>query len=352
VLEAASVANFRCIAAATLTFDANATGIVGANASGKTSLLEALYFLANGRSFRTPLKLELVKAGEKSARIVATHRDVSNRSIVAGVEFDQQSRQLRFNGQPASALELAQASPTQIIDPSIHRLLEEGSLRRRRLVDWGVFHVKPTFVDEWRRYQRSLVQRNAALRFDSSQLRPWTEALVEASVAVHTSRSTYITELAPLFRDMSLRLLGAPAELLYRRGWKEDVELGRALQDSRDRELRQRTTVVGPHRADLEIRWQSSLARKRVSRGQQKLLAAALILAQIQFRAATSTTPVCLLLDDPAAELDVDNLWRLLEAVAELPTQLVLTSLTQTDFQAIAPRTVFHVEQGRFSQVV
>jgi DNA replication and repair protein RecF len=352
VLAAVSVNNFRCISAATVTFAANATGIVGANASGKTSLLEALYFLANGRSFRTPLKSELVKAGEKSARIVANHRDVSKRGIVAGVEFDPQRRQLRLNGEPTSPLEIAQASPTQIIDPSIHRLLEEGSLRRRRLMDWGVFHVKPTFVDEWRRYQRSLVQRNAALRFDSSLLHPWTEALVAASEAVHTSRLAYVAELAPLFRNMSLRLLGAPAELLYRRGWKDEVELGRALQDTRDRELRQRTTVVGPHRADLEIRWQSSLARKRVSRGQQKLLAAALILAQIQFRAATATTPVCLLLDDPAAELDVDNLWKLLEAVSELPSQLVLTALAQADFQAISPTTVFHVERGKFSQVV
>ena len=95
-----------------------------------------------------------------------------------------------------------------------------------------------------------------------------------------------------------------------------------------------------------------SLARKRVSRGQQKLLAAALILAQIELASDSKHSPVCLMLDDPAAELDVDNLGKLLKVVARMPAQLVLTSLERNSFQRIQLGQAFHVEQGRFRQVL
>lgn len=354
MLEAITVDNFRCITAANLALDERATGIIGANASGKTSLLEAIYCLAHGRSFRGAVRADLVRRGAKSTRIVATLSD-SHRTVVAGVEFDASgSSETRLNAQSAPAWQFAQAIPTQIIDPSVHRLLEEGSLRRRRLMDWGVFHVKPLFIDEWRRYQRALAQRNAALKAGASaaNLGAWTEALVTHSHAVHASRSQYIEQLIPSFRLVSADLLGEPAELFYRRGWNDGLQLLEAVNQSRGRELRQKTTVVGPHRADLDIRWGDASARQRVSRGQQKLLAAALILAQIELRSRTAASPVCLMLDDPAAELDVDNLGKLLKAVAGIPAQLILTSLEEVRFNGIQLGRTFHVEQGRFRQVI
>ena len=127
--------------------------------------------------------------------------------------------------------------------------------------------------------------------------RPWTEALVRASASVDQSRADYVRELAPVFQSISERLLGSPATILYRRGWNRELTFAEAIRESSSRELRQKTTVVGPHRADLEIQWSDVLARRRVSRGQQKLLASALILAQISLRARSSA---CLLYTSPS----------------------------------------------------
>lgn len=355
MLESIAIDNFRCIATAALEFDARATGIIGANAAGKTSLLEAIFYLAHGRSFRSAVRAELIRNQASSARVIATlRRSEEGRTIVAGAEFDEVTSQVRLEAQPAALWKVAQVLPTQIIDPSVHRILEEGSVRRRRLMDWGVFHVKPPFIAQWRRYQRALAQRNAALRSgaDQASIEPWTEALIATSEDVHISRMTYLDSLIPIFQRISGELLGSPAELKYRSGWNSELTLPEALRQSGSREWRLKTTLVGPHRADLDIRWGNALARKRVSRGQQKLLAAALILAQIVLRAETQLKPVCLLLDDPAAELDVDNLGKLLNVVAQIPAQLILSSLERTHFKEIPLGKEFHVEQGKFRQML
>ena len=113
------------------------------------------------------------------------------------------------------------------------------------------------------------------------------------------------------------------------------------------------TTTVGAHRADLVIRVDGVLARDRVSRGQQKVLASALILGQIRALARlTGQSETCLLLDDPAAELDVDKLGKLLQAIEQIPAQLIVSSVTETGLRGIEIGRKFHVEQGRFTPML
>jgi DNA replication and repair protein RecF len=354
VLTSLTIDSFRCIQSAELSFDARATGIHGANASGKTSLLEAIFFLSHGRSFRSSVRTELIAAGAKVLRVVASLQLQSDRSVMAGVEVDGTATQLRLGGQSSTASQIARVLPVQVIDPSVHRILEEGSARRRRLIDWGVFHVKPQFLESWRKYQRVLAQRNALIlsNVDDSALQVWNESLVSSAAAVQSHRDGYVQFLTPRFEELASELLELPVTIRYRQGWPADISLEAALEQSRPRERRQRTTVVGPHRADVAIEVDGVIARKRVSRGQQKLLAAALILAQIQLRAASEKLPVCLLLDDPAAELDVDNLGKLLRVVEQTPAQVIMTSLVETRFPQLPIGRSFHVEQGRFRQVI
>jgi DNA replication and repair protein RecF len=217
-----------------------------------------------------------------------------------------------------------------------------------------VFHVKHELLSHWRRYQRALQQRNAALRHVEAPelVEAWEEEMATAGQEVDLLRLMYIELLRPAFLSLAARLVGAGVSVSYRRGWSADHSLAEALNAARSRDLRIKTTTVGPHRADLVFSVDGSQARDRVSRGQQKMLAAAFILAQVSLRAPGPGPRTILMLDDPAAELDVDNLGKLLAAIAEMPAQLIVTSVHERGLQGIRIGRRFHVEQGRFAPML
>jgi DNA replication and repair protein RecF len=349
VLKTLDVENLRCVERAQLEFDARATAIVGPNASGKTSLLEAIYFLGHGRSFRAVQREKVIRMGAPFLRLVAWVQGPAGPTVV-GVEYDSNGIQVHLGGRGRSGFsEIADLIPIQVIGPGVHRLIEEGSARRRRLLDWGVFHVKHDFLHAWRRYQRALHQRNAALRGNAPypMVAMWDPELDNCAASVDAYRNAYLDSFGTEFATWTSQLVGPHVGLEYRRGWRKDLTLAEALGEARDRDRRLRTTSVGPHRADLVFTVDGTPARERVSRGQQKMLASAFVLAQIALRAVTAERPTCLLLDDPAAELDVDNLGKLLGALEQIPAQLIVTAVSEQGLRGLPVGRRFHVEQGR-----
>jgi DNA replication and repair protein RecF len=349
VLRSLDVENVRCVERAQLEFDERATAIVGPNASGKTSLLEAIYFLGHGRSFRAVQREKLVRTGAEYLRLVGWVQGPAGPTVV-GVEYGSNGVQTHLGGRGLTGFsEIADVLPIQVIGPGVHRLIEEGSARRRRLLDWGVFHVKHDFLHAWRRYQRALHQRNAALRANapSPMVTVWDAELGVCAATVDEYRSVYLDSFRAEFSGWTSQLVGSHVGLEYRRGWCRDLNLCEALVEARERDRRLRTTSVGPHRADLVFTVEGVPARDRVSRGQQKMLASAFVLAQIALRAVGAERPTCLLLDDPAAELDVDNLGKLLGALTQVSAQLVVTAVSEEGLKGLPVGRRFHVEQGR-----
>ena len=342
------VEQFRCLQGVELELDPHFNLFVGPNASGKTSLLEALFFLGRGRSFRTRRLENLVRQGQKAFVIVGkTTGDGLGTTL--GIRGSREGTEIRISGKAAqSAAELAEYFPPQVIDPEIHKLLEEGPGRRRRVLDWGVFHVEHAFLPTWQRYHKALRQRNAALKQElpDEAVSLWDTELSEAGEALDAQRQAYLGRLnEPLARDGS-RLLGLEASLVYHRGWPDELGLRESLRRDLERDRRYKATQHGPHRADIVVRVEGHAAKDRVSRGQQKLLAAGLTLAQLELQEAERPGRAALLLDDPAAELDAASLGRLLECVRALPTQLIVTSLSGTLAGLPDGGRVFHVEHG------
>jgi DNA replication and repair protein RecF len=258
----------------------------------------------------------------------------------------------RINGTTAGSLtELTQVFPVQVIDPGIHKLVEEGGHRRRRWMDWGVFHVEHQFGDWWLRYTRAIKQRNAALRTQPAQAPVWDVELARLGELIADARRRYVEALLPYWRESVLALSDLEPELHYFKGWAQDVTLAEALVASKARDEVRRVTHPGPHRADIVVRLNGRPAREVLSRGQQKLVAVAMTLGQLNLLLDTTQTTPTLLLDDPAAELDGPHLRRFIEQVMRLRSQLVLTSLHPESQLFGVPDCVFHVEQGRVQPV-
>jgi DNA replication and repair protein RecF len=346
-----TVNNLRCIEHAELEVAPGLTLLWGGNGSGKTSLLEAIFLLGRGRSFRTRNTERLIRTGQDHLRVVG-HVSSGNYSQTIGFEVRPSGVAARVSGRTVTSLaELSQVFAVQVIEPGVHKLLEEGGHRRRRWMDWAVFHVEPQFVETWLRYTRALKQRNAALRTQPEQATVWDTELVRAGEVIAESRQSFLEQLQPYWQETVAALSGLDVQLHYLRGWSAGRTLAEALVASRARDELRRLTHSGPHRADVAVRLGGRPAREVLSRGQQKLVAVAMTVAQLRLlQALTSTTPT-LLLDDPAAELDGERLRLFIEQVIQLHSQLIVTSLTSESRLFGAPERTFHVDRGRVQPV-
>jgi DNA replication and repair protein RecF len=347
------VTDFRSLHSASLEFDPAFTLITGPNASGKTSVLEAIYLLGRGRSFRTRRLEHLIRQGAERF-VVFGETEAPGRRIPVGVEGSATGIRARIAGErPASLAELAVALPVQIIDPEVHRLIEEGPSRRRRFLDWGVFHVEQSFVADWQRYQLVLRQRNAALksRQPRAVVAVWDADLIRYGERLTTARSRYVDLLTVAAKPIALRLLGMSLTLSYRGGWAKDRTLTEAVDQSWGHDQEMAATQVGPHRAELVIRLEGAGVKDRISRGQQKLLAASLLVAQVKLFPEGGVQPT-LLLDDPAAELDQQRLAGLIMEVSQQAVQLIVTTL-HGEFAAFGtPGRRFALEQGQVRELL
>ena len=344
---------FRCLDNIALEPGAEYTLIFGANASGKTSLLEAIAYLGRGKSFRGAPPTNLIQHGEQ-AFILFGQVESGGRTASVGVRNSRAGLEVRVDGDDSGgAAALAAALPLQVIDPDVHNLVSGGPDERRRFLDWLVFHVEQDYLGVWRQFRRALKQRNAALKAGGrgKSLTAWDREFCALGERVDRARAAVLAGSVDTLRAYGESLLGADVDFRYASGWSQEKSLQEALEEHRERDLAAGSTQVGPHRADLRLIYDERQARRLVSRGQQKLLASAMILAATDIAQAALDRPLLLLLDDPAAELDKDSLCRLMERVAALGCQVIATSLAPDELPFPSAPRVFHVEHGRLREV-
>ena len=351
-LSSIKLTNFRCFESALFEADPHYNLIYGPNASGKTSLLEAISYLGRGKSFRGATTQNLIRHGESDFVLLGKIASEAREATV-GVRNSREGLEIKIDGAvPAGAAALAEALPLLVVDPDVHNLVGGAPDERRRYLDWIAFHVEHSYLQSWRRFRRTLKQRNAALRegADNTVLAGWDREFVDAALVVDQTRREIVGLAADSFAEMAGMLLGAEAELEYRPGWPKEHDLVSALAASNARDREQGTTHVGPHRADLRLALDDRQARKVVSRGQQKLLACSLVLTAAELVQTHLERPLLLLLDDPAAELDAESLNRLMSAVIGLGCQVVATALAPDSRLFPEPPAMFHVEQGQLAK--
>ncbi|MBN1238062.1 MAG: AAA family ATPase, partial [Gammaproteobacteria bacterium] len=161
-LERVRVEGLRCLVGVDCRLHPRRNFFFGPNGAGKTSLLEAVYLLGRGRSFRSRHARRLLCHGRDELSVYAELRAGDDLRRI-GVRFAAGQLEFRLDRAPvAGVTDIAALVRVDVIDPSIHSLIEGGPSERRRFIDWGVFHVERSYLPAWRRYRRALGQRNAA----------------------------------------------------------------------------------------------------------------------------------------------------------------------------------------------
>src|SRR3954463_10306764 len=219
------IENLRCIETASLEFSPELNLIAGENGAGKTSVLEAIFLLGRGRSFRTRNSERLIRHRQPALTVFGRNDDVPPQQAGIEIAADGGTR-ARVNGENArSLLELSGVLPVQAIDPEIHKLVDQGAERRRRWLDWLVFHVEPTFAPSWGRYNRALKQRNAALRTAASDIGLWDLELIRSGEEITEARRRTLDRLLPRLALTFERFGSLDVSASFLPGWAADVTL-------------------------------------------------------------------------------------------------------------------------------
>jgi DNA replication and repair protein RecF len=302
----------------------------GPNGSGKTSILEAIYLLSCGHSFRTREISPLIRHHQPTMTVFA--RTSSNESVSIQKTSAGQTH-VKINQEICvKTSELARFLPSQVFYQDLFQIMDAGPNTRRGLLDWGLFHVKQSYHEIWKNYRHVLKQRNALLRQRAplSQFKPWDDLFVDLAEKLHQMREHYFSEWSTLFKNTLSSLTSLKCSLEYYRGW-DKRNSGKPLHDilieQFSSDLQHQYTHSGAHQADILFNHTTQKAKHILSRGQQKIILIALKLAQAQLL----NKPCIYLLDDITAELDTSHIENLFNYLKQMDGQFFITCI-QNDF--------------------
>ena len=339
--------NFRCFEDLTINFSSNVNLITGNNGSGKTSIIEALYLLGRGRSFRTNYLSDLIyKDSDSSVIFMKGANNISDLKI--GCEIKRSSLLMKVNSEIIKRRSiLLDYLPLQIITPISHQLIDSGPTHRRKFIDWGLFHVEQIYKQTWSDFRRVLKQRNKSLKDGIQDISHWDSEFIKHSIILDNLRTNYFSEIQYFFNYAQEKLLGDKfAEIQYFPGWDKNSDIKKELAISIKKDRFNGWSNIGPHKADLKFVFKES-KRNILSRGQQKMLVFSLQIAQcLHLEKIKAITPL-LLIDDISSELDLDHTNNILNFVNEIKVQSVISSIDTEKINEKYISNVFHVEHKK-----
>ena len=373
-IDRLTLRSFRNYRDTTVTFPAAGAYITGANGSGKTNLLEAIYYLANLASFRTTHREDLQGWGTSRCLVSATvmAREMQRQSELV-VQLAQNERRLFVNGKETRDLRKFMGHCAAVaFHPSTINVIKGGPASRRLLVDRGILSVHPEYLRLNQDLQRALKQRNALLRSvaveSPTALAVWTERFIDTAVAVTRLRTAYTARLNTTLAELLQRLgddLGTltveyqPAVLAQCAASERAEVLARqpadellrqcfvaAAQRRRRAEEAMGQTLFGPQRDDFVIRYQQRESRSFASQGEQRLTAFLLVAAlAITIYQERGYRPV-VLLDDVVSELDERNRMVVFDFLKTHAFQVFITDVEERPlYRDLNPLTPIRVRQ-------
>ncbi len=328
----------------------------GGNGAGKSSLLEAIYTLSTGKSWRSNQITQLIQHEKTGFAVSAKIVDSTGQKKEIMMQKHRSGRSvITLDNNTCSLGELAKQLPAQLIGTHSYRFFTDGPKLRRSFFNWGLFHVEPSFHVSWQHWQKLLKQRNASLKKHShpQEVHAWDIPIVELSEKIDTLRRSQHTDIKELFSKYLLRLNhSCELDIRYERGWPEESSLLDSLRSSYKRDCMLGYTRLGPQKADFQVFYKDQPASQVLSQGQQKLAMVALHLAQVDYLKQHTGKSAIVLLDDLTAELDDHAQHSLLKILQELDSQTLITCIDPSFLAGVEgglDGKLYQVESGEIS---
>ena len=358
--------NFRNLDATAINFHPKLNFFIGDNGSGKSSLLEALFFLGHGKSFRTS-KVDTLACHETKGFVVSV-KDSQDCQLGLSRDITSGLTVIKVDGQRQSKLSvLAKNIAVQIVTPESFKLFFGGPKERRRFIDLGMFHVKHDFSNQWKNFNRVLKQRNASIRLSTTNQSPendsmlsyWTEQFCQSSIDVSNLRSGYVSEIIQelnVWLAILLPSINERVTVQYLQGWPQKNTLSDMLNNYKEKEASFGYSIYGAHKFDVKFLLDKKAIETELSRGQQKLFLLALTFAQTSFIARVKLVKPILLIDDIGAELDFNSRVALSVAIGKLDCQVIITAIEPNVLKPFIGSSkdrkyaMFHVKHGKVTE--
>jgi DNA replication and repair protein RecF len=351
--------HFRNFTEATVNPSSSFNLLHGLNGAGKSSLLEAIHLLGYGRSFRTTKPNAIIETNHDTATSFCRYKTVTadrvlgvSRNKVDGFSFNIDSEKTKRISDVAKIL------PIQIFTPQSSDLILGPPMLRRRFIDWLVFHVEQSFSSSSKAYSGAVNQRNALLKQlynrGSSALSEqdvWSPIIAKHGEIITQYRKSYLSalnsQLKALYREFKPDV---EIELRYNQGWDSDYTLVDSLAAKSERDLLRGSTSSGPHKAEIQFLINGKPASEYLSRGQLRVLVSLLLIAEVRLLKEYTGKSCIFLVDDIAAELDVDTREFFLDTIVAEKAQVFVTAIEREQLsfaQKYNNKKVFHVEHNR-----
>jgi DNA replication and repair protein RecF len=367
LLQRLTTRNFRNLEPTEYSFHPQVNLFLGNNGQGKTNLLEAIYFLATTKSFRTSKLGSLFRFETANLFVGGTlRRGELEQTMSVGLEnAESRARVLLLNAQKVTLARYLQSLTVFAYSAARLEVIRGAPEEKRRFLDRGIASVQHGYLDQLTRFGRVLKQRNALLQAVAARttapsvLEPWDEEFLIAARTITLARARYAERLARVFNETvaqyryhvaGLTFAYRPGGIDYREG---DAAAWRAqLHKLRRDELRMRVSLTGPHRDTLIFEVDGRPATEVLSGGELKTLILFLKFAKLAIYRHDFEEPAVFLLDDVDAELDLPILEGLLSRLPE-STQVFATSAKESYLKTLqaAPHRRFVIEAGRLTDV-
>jgi len=341
---------FRCYDAVELSFDHRINVFFGSNGVGKTSILEAIYWMSTGKSFRSKRNKPLIKHQQSSFTVFTSLLESVQINHALGISFDQKNlKQIRLNqSRIQHQSEVAHLLPVVSIDPDSYLFLDKPPQFRRSFLDWLVFHVKHEYLSVWSQTTRCHKQLNALYKDKQlAQLQQWESQYLNFAGQLNQLRTEvfdwlqqrvdyYVGQLIPELSEVQLNFF---------QGWGRDLTLSEVLQRDREKNLLYGNLNSGVHKMDIKARMHQSSAHDVLSRGQKKLISITFYLSFIDLLSEHADHLPVICIDDMDAELDSDKTRILCDFINQSPHQVFITTVDhQRIQQQLDDVDVFHVK--------